>query len=76
LIWGVKMGKTRTELINEGRVFISDNEVYNLKTDIQVLRVPGQVVCETPAGYNSLLSKLQACNIGTSSTFENLTITS
>jgi len=67
---------TRDELIAKGYVPITYKEVNAMKTDIAVLSIPRQVVCEDISTYNKLLGKLQECHIGTSSRREFLTITS
>ena len=67
---------TKEELIAKGYVPITYKEVHAMKTDIAVLSIPRQVVCEDLATYNKLLAKLRECHIGTSSRRELLTITS
>jgi len=67
---------TQEELIEKGYVYMSYRKAYSLKTDIAVLSIPRQIVCEDKLTYNMMLKKLTSCHIGTSSTFETLTITS
>ena len=67
---------TREELLEKGYKLMTYKKVNAMKTDISILSIPRQVVCEDALTYNGLLSKFQKCHIGTSSTFINLTITS
>lgn len=67
---------TREELLERGYKLITYREVNAMKTDMQVLSIPRQVVCEDKLTFDKLTSKLSQCFIGTSCTVENLTITS